>query len=222
MHARRLLSSLRPAALSVGGSLALLLGASLPARAESSPQAALAQVLRASFEQPGRPMQLDPVLPAGRWGLVGWRQDGRGGRALLRRDPAGWTLVACAGRALRDPAVLQAAGMDAAEARALARRMTTAERSLSPRLSAELDRFPTLVQGAALAAHHGGGTAGAHAPGGASAGPHGGYGEHGAPPPHGPHGSQATPEPHAPHGTPSPAHPLPRSPQAPAPTAPAP
>lgn len=182
MHARRLLSSLRPAALSVGGSLALLLGASLPARAESSPQAALAQVLRASFEQPGRPMQLDPVLPAGRWGLVGWRQDGRGGRALLRRDPAGWTLVACAGRALRDPAVLQAAGMDAAEARALARRMTTAERQLSPRLSAELDRFPTLVQGAALAAHHAGTAAGPASAEGHAADPH-------AAPPH-PHPPQ--------------------------------
>lgn len=181
MHAR-IPSSVRHALLGGGSALALWLGAPLPLRAETPSPAALTQVLRASFEQPDRPMQLDPVLAAGRWGLVGWRQDGRGGRALLRRDPAGWTLVACAGRALRDPAVLQAAGMDAAEARALARRMTTAERQLSPRLSAELDRFPTLVQGAALAAHHAGTAAGPASAEGHAADPH-------AAPPH-PHPPQ--------------------------------
>lgn len=174
MHAR-IPSSVRHALLGGGSALALWLGAALPLRAETPSPAALTQVLRASFEQPDRPMQLDPVLAAGRWGLVGWRQDGRGGRALLRRDPA----------------VLQAAGMDAAEARALARRMTTAERQLSPRLSAELDRFPTLVQGAALAAHHAGAVAGPASAEGHAADPH-------AAPPH-PHPQQ----PHR-HGHPGP------------------
>lgn len=181
-------------------SLALLAwawaAAALPAQA-AKPDDALREPLQARFATPeAAPLTLQPVVRAGAWGLVDWQQGERAGRALLRREAGQWTLVACGGQALRDPATLRAAGLPGAEARALASRLAVAERQASPTLSATLDRFPTLVQGEALAGHHHehaaaqGAAAHAHGaaggPQGAGTGPATPAPSHDHPPPHPP------------------------------------
>nr|WP_245278027.1 copper uptake system-associated protein [Rhizobium leguminosarum] len=37
------------------------------------------------FERPDKPLDIAPVVIQADWAIVGWRQDGRGGRALLKK-----------------------------------------------------------------------------------------------------------------------------------------
>lgn len=89
--------------------------------------------------------------------VAGWSQDGRGGRALLRRDAGSWYVELCAGRELTTPAMLETLGLTAAEAETLASRSNAAEAAAGPAVSARLDLFEeTVIVGRGAAHAHGG------------------------------------------------------------------
>jgi hypothetical protein len=80
------------------------------------PVQAISATLRTMFEREGRPLLVDPVVVQGNWAIAGWRQDGHGGRALLKKAPQGWWLNVLSGDGIRDAASLEKAGLSNSDA----------------------------------------------------------------------------------------------------------
>ena len=96
------------------------------------PKQQIRQTMRKQFETPEKPLTTDPIIVRNDWAIAAWQQDGRGGRVLLRKGPHGFEALLCSGDSLKDPAVLQTLGVDAADAKALTDQLATAEHSLDP------------------------------------------------------------------------------------------
>jgi copper(I)-binding protein len=110
----------------------------------SDPEAITA-LLMAQFDTPEAPLTVAPITVQGDVAVAGWSQDGRGGRAFLRRDAEGWFVELCAGRELSSPAMLQDLGLTAAEAETLASASGVAEAAAGPDLAARLDSFQGMI-----------------------------------------------------------------------------
>lgn len=105
-------------------------------------------MLKAMFDTPDAPLTVAPVSVHGTVALVGWTQDGRGGRAFLRQDDKGWFVELCSGASLMLPATLQSLGLSAADAGALLHQAKAAEAALGAETIALLDSFDgTLIVG---------------------------------------------------------------------------
>lgn len=82
-------------------------GMSMPVdQAGMADEDAIRAVMMAQFDRPEAPLTVAPVVIQGDSAMAGWAQDGRGGRALLRRGETGWTITICAGAQLLDEQVL--------------------------------------------------------------------------------------------------------------------
>jgi hypothetical protein len=137
---------------------------------------AIRHLLMATFDRPDAPLTVDPVIVQGDDAIAGWQQDGKGGRALLRRADGVWAVWLCAGEEMLDPAFLASHGVDASAAAVLVETASGAEASLGSGTSVLLDSFDGIVLIAASgdAAAHG---HEAHAP--ATHGHSGGHTTHG-------------------------------------------
>ena len=119
----------------------------------------IAALLRAQFDRPDAPLTVAPVTIQGDVAVAGWSQDGKGGRAFLRKDADGWFVEICAGESLVEPATFVAMGLTRAEADQLAAAVNGAEASAGADLIARLNGFEgTVVVGRVPSA----GTAPAH------------------------------------------------------------
>jgi hypothetical protein len=116
-----------------------------PAWSEAD-DAAVRTVLMKAFDKPEARLVVEPVVVAGTHAIADWTQGAQGGRALLRRSAAGWTLILCAGDGLKDPQALQLAGLSAAEAADLATRLAASERTLPAERLALLASFEGIVR----------------------------------------------------------------------------
>ena len=58
---------------------------------------AVTTTLMATFDRPDARLKVEPVIVDGDVAIAGWAQDGRGGRALLRRVSGHWKIILCAG-----------------------------------------------------------------------------------------------------------------------------
>jgi copper(I)-binding protein len=76
---------------------------------------AVVAVMKAQFDRPEAPLGVMPVVIEGGHALASWEQDGKGGRALLRKGEMGWEIVLCGGEDLRMPAFLGGHGVTAAD-----------------------------------------------------------------------------------------------------------
>ena len=76
---------------------------------------AIVAVMKAQFDTPESPLTVTPVVVDGDHALASWEQDGKGGRALLRKAQMGWEIVLCGGEDLRMPAFLGQHGVTASE-----------------------------------------------------------------------------------------------------------
>ncbi|MBI5130469.1 MAG: copper uptake system-associated protein [Rhodopseudomonas palustris] len=126
----------------------LLAAALLPivsAAAEPGDAPAIAAMLRTMFDKPGVTLQVAPVVVSGAHAIADWSQGEAGGRALLRRRGAAWTVVLCAGDAIRSRAALVQAGVAPDDAGRLAHDLAAAERALSPDVLARFSRFDGIV-----------------------------------------------------------------------------
>lgn len=105
-------------------------------------EARITGLLQDMFQTPEAPLTVAPVLIDGDLAVIGWSQDGNGGRALLRRDDQGlWRVSLCAGDGLRGEANLIALGVDAPAAARLAAAQAQAEAALPPEQVARFALF---------------------------------------------------------------------------------
>lgn len=116
-------------------------------QAFGSPEtAAIRQVLMSQFDRPASPLTVEPIVVRGPNAIAGWAQGDRGGRALLALQGGQWQITLCAGDALKTPALLQEAGLSAADAQALARSLAQAEAALPADRVARLSRFDGVLR----------------------------------------------------------------------------
>jgi hypothetical protein len=130
--------------------LALLPGQALgqtSGQATDSPdQAQVRQVLMHSFDKPEARLQVEPIVVRGDFALAGWTQGERGGRAMLKRHGNAWQVHVCGGDGLKDPKVLQDAGLAARDASALAQALISQEAKLPAAVRAKFSSFNGLMR----------------------------------------------------------------------------
>lgn len=115
------------------------------------PEEAIPETLKTMFERPDKPLTILPVVVRNDWAIAGWQQDGRGGRALLKKGHHGWSVFLCSGDGIREAAALEKAGLSADDARALAADLADAEAKLDPKVLATFASFEGTVMMAAEA-----------------------------------------------------------------------
>lgn len=114
--------------------------------------------LKAMFETPEKPLTVNPVVVQGDWAIAGWIQDGRGGRALLKNGPHGWSVYLCSGDGITEANALQKVGLSAADASALSSALKAAEAKLDTKTLQLFSSFEgtVLMEQSAGDAGHGG------------------------------------------------------------------
>lgn len=122
------------------------------------PQLAIPALLKTMFETADKPLTIEPVVVQNDWAIAGWQQDGRGGRALLKRGEHGWRIRLSSGDGIRDAAALEKTGLSPADATALSAALKDAESALDPKVLTIFASFEgTVVMGdEVVAAGHGG------------------------------------------------------------------
>jgi hypothetical protein len=172
--------TIRFARLAYGASLTCLLfpfgpsqasaqqGATLPeltiegARQQPAASSAIEARLMAEFDRPQARLTVAPIAISGEYAVAGWRQEGRGGRALLHRKGHEWRIVMCAGEALRrEPALVQI-GLSTEDARVLTAMLAVEEGRLGAAHVAALDSFEGQVTMDGTGHHPPAGSHGAH------------------------------------------------------------
>jgi periplasmic copper chaperone A len=143
---------------------ALCLGAwlALPTQAHPDASAQITAAMKAQFERPAAPLTVAPVTVLGDDAVAGWTQDGRGGRALLKREHGQWRITVCAGAGLTQASVLQLTGLDAARAAQLAQAVQTAEARLSAEQRHRFDSFEGQIDVRQAGHGHGHGPSAGH------------------------------------------------------------
>lgn len=107
-------------------------------------------VLKATWQQEGLPLEVDPVVATGHYAVAGWTQ----GRALLEHREHGWEVLLCAGDLLRTKDGLASAGVPDGEAGHLSEALQDAERKASAARLAQMASFKGLARmGTAHATH---------------------------------------------------------------------
>lgn len=113
-------------------------------------------VLMAQFDSPEAPLTVSPITIQGPVAVAGWTQQGKGGRAFLRKDDMGWFVELCAGESLVQPATFVSMGLTRAGAESLAAAVNGAERSAGTDLIGRLNAFEgTVLVGRSAADGHG-------------------------------------------------------------------
>jgi copper(I)-binding protein len=98
-------------------------------------------LLKAQFDTPESPLTVAPITVQGDVAISGWSQDGRGGRAFLRKDAEGWFVVLCSGAGLMLPTTLQGLGLTPADAETLLSAARAAEEPLGAEAIGRFDSF---------------------------------------------------------------------------------
>lgn len=108
------------------------------------------------FETEGNPLAVEPVVVAGDWAIAGWIQDGKGGRALLKRKGESWSIHLCSGDSLKEADVLTEIGIPPEDAGHLAHHLADAEKSLPAETLALFASFEgtVMIEGAEGKAGH--------------------------------------------------------------------
>ncbi|MCA3509132.1 MAG: copper chaperone PCu(A)C [Rhodobacter sp.] len=113
-------------------------------------------VLMAQFDSPEAPLTVSPITIQGPVAVAGWSQQGKGGRAFLRKDDMGWFVELCAGESLVQPATFVSMGLTRAGAESLAAAVNGAELSAGADLIGRLNAFEgTVLVGRSAADGHG-------------------------------------------------------------------
>lgn len=121
-------------------------GAAAAAAATSSDEAAIRHVLMAQFDKPEARLTVEPVVVAGDSAVASWSQGNLGGRAVLFRKGGEWRIALCGGDGVKTSKVLREAGVNAANADELVRRLVAAEGKLPASQRAKFSTFDGLVR----------------------------------------------------------------------------
>lgn len=130
---------------------------SMPAMAAmpGDPQQAIPVAMKAIFETADKPLSVEPVVVQGDWAIGGWTQDGRGGRALLKKKDTGWSVHLCSGDGLKQVQGLRMMGLSEGDATTIAARLAEAEKTIAPEKLALFASFEgtVMVEGDDAGAH---------------------------------------------------------------------
>jgi hypothetical protein len=126
--------------------LMLLLAACGTSREETSAVADIRAVMMREWNKPEAPLTVEPVVVVGDFAIADWTQPALGGRALLQRSGEQWSVLLCAGDALKDPAMLAHAGMSASDAQTLSRALLDAEAEVPAARLARIAAFRGVVR----------------------------------------------------------------------------
>ena len=132
----------------LAATVALIVGLAFsasPAWAQRDPEE-VRRVLTESFARPDAPVALDPVAVEGDAAIVGWIQGDLAGRAFLRKVGGSWSVVACAGDALKQAATLERLGLATPQATLLTSRLAEQEAQLDPKVVARFSSFDGLLE----------------------------------------------------------------------------
>lgn len=105
----------------------------------------ITHLLKRQFDRPDAPLKVQPVVVLGDAAVAGWFQQDRGGRALLRKGKAGWSIHVCAGKGLTQADFLVMTGLPKATAAQLASQVMKAESALTAAQRTVLDSFEGVV-----------------------------------------------------------------------------
>lgn len=125
----------------------------------------ITHAMKRQFDRPDAPLSVAPVVVVGDAAVAGWTQQGKGGRALLRKEKAGWVIHVCAGKGLTQADVLEMSGLPKAQAVEMTSAVAKAEAGLTVAQRALFDSFDGVlkVSGEGAAPHgHGAHAAPAH------------------------------------------------------------
>jgi copper(I)-binding protein len=111
----------------------------------ADPQQDIPATMKVMFETPEKPLAIAPVVVHGDRAVAGWIQDGRGGRALLKKGVHGWTVHLCSGDGLKDAAALEKIGLPTDDAKAIAAELADAEAKLDPQTTTLFASFEGTV-----------------------------------------------------------------------------
>jgi periplasmic copper chaperone A len=117
---------------------------------------AIPMVMKALFETPEKPLSVEPVIVDGDWAIASWAQDGKGGRALLKKGEKGWAIHLCSGASLKDAAALHKMGIAEASATKLSEGLNSSEATLGAEKIALFDSFEGTMMISEDAGHNGG------------------------------------------------------------------
>ena len=110
-----------------------------------SNEAKIADLLHKNFDKPNTTLRVSPIVVAGDYAIAGWTQGDMGGRALLRNKHQEWTLILCAGDAIKTKDSLLKVGVADDDAAWLERDLAAAEAKLDSKELAMFSRFEGLV-----------------------------------------------------------------------------
>lgn len=115
------------------------------ASAQSDDAGVLSSIMMKTWDRPDARLTVNPVVIEGDAAVAGWTQEDRGGRALFRKRAGTWTMILCAGAALRDEKGLVTAGLPQDLARKLSAAVVKAESALPKSAVQAFDSFEGTV-----------------------------------------------------------------------------
>lgn len=116
-----------------------------PAGAHEAAEVEITHVLKGTWDKPDQPLQVAPIVVESDVAIAGWTQEGRGGRAFLRRKNGEWMVVLCAGAMLKEKDSLLKLGLADDLAGRLAAALATAEAALPAGSIARFDSFEGMI-----------------------------------------------------------------------------
>ena len=104
------------------------------------------EAMKATWDKPGQPLQVEPVVTEGEHGVASWAQGDRGGRAVLRRHGREWKVLVCGGDGLKSANALKEIGIPARTAERLSQALASAEAKLPRELVQKFALFGNTVR----------------------------------------------------------------------------
>jgi hypothetical protein len=90
------------------------------------------KVIAQAYDRPDAKVLVEPIVASGKYAVVGWTRGDVGGRALFKQNGDAWTLVTYGGDALKDPLILEKAGVPKENAVSISRIIAHAEERETP------------------------------------------------------------------------------------------
>lgn len=120
----------------------------------SDDQKNIRALINTTYDQPQKPVVIDPIVVQGQHAVASWIQQDKGGRVVLFRNTEGnWEIVLCSGKAVTEAEFLAATGISQTDADALAKKLIAAELTMDKEKIALFDSFNGVVRGAHQAGH---------------------------------------------------------------------
>jgi hypothetical protein len=89
-------------------------------------------VISKAYDRPDAKVVVEPIVASGKFAVVGWTRGDIGGRALFQQNGDEWTLVTYGGDSLKDPLMLEKAGVPKVNAVSISRMIAYAEERETP------------------------------------------------------------------------------------------